>query len=725
MDMRDIFGGRGAKSSEPVDVPADVPGALPIADSERLAMLDALEASGTSWFWATDAAHRLVYLSARAHETFPAEHPLLEQPFTALFESVAREDDQANDRPLTFILSAKNKMVDLPVRLLRGRMDNVWWSLTARPAYDAEQNFIGYRGSAKDISESFQKDRESSRMAQYDALTGLANRHRMSARLARTLTSFETTKRFCALLMLDLDRFKQVNDTLGHPAGDELLRQVAQRLQRIVPEGAEIGRLGGDEFQIMIPDCDDRGKLGDLSTRIVQMLSQPYSVEGSRAIIGTSIGIAVFPHDGAGPDDLVKAADLALYSAKGAGRAQYRFYSDELRDTAQDQRQIEEDLRDALLGDQLEMYYQPMVDTQTGKVTTFEAVVRWNHPERGMIGPGTFVPIAEETDLILSLGEWILKRSCQDAAQWPEGIRVSINVSANQFRQEKLADIVANAMSAANLDPERVELEITETVFIGDKAAAEAMFKQLKALGVRLSLDDFGTGYSSLAYLRGAPFDKLKIDKSFVDDCTLKDGSSIAIITAIVALAKALNMQTTAEGVEAMDQLDCIRNLGADQVQGYVYSRPVPQSEVLRKLAAGDFSYTAVGPKRHRPDRRSMYRRISVIHEDHRYDVVLRNLSSTGAMVEGILGVPKGTDLLVDFGGGQLVVAKVRRTWEARQGLQFEIPLISDGADGLCTRHRVPPHVLEATERRLRQEKGASRPAFMQVQLSIGGPLDL
>jgi len=723
VEFRGFFRGKGAQKAQPVDVPADVPGNIAIGNAERLAMLDSLEASGTAWFWATDPEHNLAYLSPRAHGFFGDGQTVLGKPFKNVFASVSQDEDLANDRPLSFLLSTKNKIVDLPVRLLRHDDQDLWWSLVGRPHFDESNNFLGYRGSAKDITESFGKMRESSRLAQYDELTGLANRYRMNSRLVKTVTSFEKTKRFCALMMLDLDRFKQVNDTLGHPAGDELLRQVAQRIQSIVPELAQVGRLGGDEFQIILPDIDDRGQLGDLAARIVQMISQPYSVEGSRAIIGTSVGIAVFPHDGDSPDELVKAADLALYAAKGAGRGQYRFYSSDLREFAIDHRQIEEDLRDALASDQLELFYQPMVETSSGKVTTFEAVVRWNHPERGMLSPATFVPIAEETDLILKLGEWILQRACKDVAQWPDSISVSINVSAHQFRQENLPDLLFNAMHAADLDPSRVELEITESVFIGDKIAAEAMFKRLKALGLRLSLDDFGTGYSSLAYLRGAPFDKIKIDKSFVDDCTNRLDSSVAIVTAIIALAKALKMKTTAEGVEAFDQLEIMKSLGADQIQGYLYSQPIPQAQVLKKLESGDFSFGPSGPKQHRPGRRAMFRRVSVIHEDHRYDVMLRNLSRTGALIEGLLDVPKGTELLLDLGEGQLVVGKVQRSREARQGLDFEVPLISDGADGLCTRHRVPPYVLEATERRLRMEKGTSRPCFMQVIVQTGGPM--
>src|SRR5690606_36893535 len=296
----------------------------------------------------------------------------------------------------------------------------------------------------------------------------------------------KAAKRSCALLMLDLDRFKQVNDTLGHPAGDELLSQVAQRLQRIVGAPAEIGRLGGDEFQIIFPDTDDRGKLGEIAKRIIQMISQPYSTEGSRAIIGTSVGIAIAPYDGIEPDELVKAADLALYSAKAGGRGQYRFCSNDLKESAHKSREIEEDLRDALDRGELEMCYQPVVRAADDIVTGFEALMRWNHPERGLISPGVFIPIAEDTDLIDMLGEWALRQACADAAQWPAGLRVAVNVSAHQFSSDNLPGLVAEALASAGLKPHQLELEITESVFMGDADTVDEMFTRLKKLGVKL-----------------------------------------------------------------------------------------------------------------------------------------------------------------------------------------------------------------------------------------------
>ena len=726
--MRGMLRSLGAKGAASLRAPG-ARDATVIDDRQRLAMLDAFEEEEIGWFWATDAEHRLIYLSPSAERRFPDDRHILGELLGTVVEAIPGEGEDRSERPLSFLLSARNKFADLAVRV-ETRDGEMFWSLTGKPHFDRNDDFQGYRGSAKDITAHYERQRDASRLAQYDSLTGLANRHRMAKRLTAILTAFKSAKRSCALLMLDLDRFKQVNDTLGHPAGDDLLKQVSQRLQRIVTGPVEIGRLGGDEFQIIIPDVDDRGKLGELAQRIIQMISQPYSIAGSRAIIGTSIGIAIAPYDGIEPDELVKSADLALYAAKGGGRGMYRFYSNDLKDSAHERREIEEDLRDALTRGELQMHYQPVVRSSDNMVSGFEALMRWNHPERGPISPGVFIPIAEESNLITALGEWALRQACADAAQWPGELKVAVNVSAQQFTSEGLPATVTNALAASGLKPNLLELEITESVFMGDAHAVDEMFKRLKRIGVKLSLDDFGTGYSSLGYLRKAPFDKIKIDQSFVRGCTEKDNTNSAIITAIVSLANALKMETTAEGVEAMDELARVRDLGATNVQGFIYSRAVPQGEVVAKLADGDFEYAPMGPERHRAERKTVFRRIGIIHEDHRYDAVLRNLSRTGAMIEGLLDVPVGTDLVIDLGEGQLAVARVRRSRNATQGIEFETPLISDGADGLCTRHRVSPYALAAAGMPLRalppgysapivQPVGeVSLPRFMQLDLS-------
>jgi diguanylate cyclase (GGDEF)-like protein len=492
-----------------------------------------------------------------------------------------------------------------------------------------------------------------------------------------------------------------VNDTLGHPAGDELLKQVAARLQRIVGDRGEIGRLGGDEFQIILPDMDDRGELGDLGARVIQMVGQPYSINGSRAIIGVSLGVAIAPYDGLDTDELVKAADLALYAAKGGGRGQYRFYSSDLKEGAKFRRMLEEDLRDALLRDELVMHYQPIVKSNGYTVAAFESLIRWEHPDRGFVSPEDFIAVAEDIGIINEIGDWALRKVCQQAAEWPVELRVAVNVSATQFIQEGFVDLVKAALQQSGLDPARLELEITESVFIGDAEQTQETFLALKKLGVRLALDDFGTGYSSLSYLQHAPFDKIKIDQSFVRGATEKDNNNAAIMSAIVGLADALNMETVCEGVETKDELKLVTARGATHIQGYLFSKPISHENAMERLAAGELKYEPRGPERSRSVRKSVFRKVGAIHDDHRYKVVLRNISKTGAKIEGLADVPVDTKFVLDLGGGQLAVATVRRSKGHTLGLEFETPLISDGADGFCTRHRVSPYAIEAAGRPL------------------------
>ena len=623
---------------------------------------------------------------------------LLAVPLISLFENDPDNPDEKSDRPFKYHLSKRSKINDLVVRRVPetlGRDDRpTWWLISGHPKFDDSGNFQGYRGNAKDVTVEYQRKLQESRMAEFDSLTGLSNRHRMDSRLTGMLGAFKAANRSCAIMMLDLDRFKQVNDTMGHAAGDELLQQVAKRMRSIIGDSGEIGRLGGDEFQIILPDMDDRGKLGELADKIVKLVSQPYPIGEKRANIGTSIGIAIAPYDGVEKDELVRSSDLALYAAKNSGRGQFRFYSANLKNEEEERRVLVEDLRDALANDQVELHYQPVVRTDDHMVVGFEALMRWVHPERGGVSPAVFIPIAEELNLINQLGEWALRRACTDALHWPKSVRVAVNVSAVQFANSGFPEIVMNALAASGLEPERLELELTESVFMGDSETIDNTFKILKELGVRLALDDFGTGYSSLSYLRSAPFDKIKVDKSFVDSCTQKDKNSAKIIAAIVGLSEALGMETTVEGVEAFDQFEVVCSKGARYIQGWIYSKALKLEEIEEKLGSGEFRIEPDGPELYRPDRRTVFRRIGAIHEDHRYEVVMRDLSKSGARFEGMLGVPLGTNLVLDLGAGQLVVCTVIRSNEAMLAVEFETPLVSDGAGGLCTRHRVSPYDL-------------------------------
>ena len=672
--------------------------------ARRVELLDSFESSGLGWFWATDSHGRVIYLTDNALKRFGSDaEAIYGQPLTDLFQADRYGSDADADqshRPLAYYLGARNSIANLPAMVSLAD-DTIYLELTGKPQFDANDNFTGYRGSAKDVTASRAMRHDAERLAQFDSLTGLANRHRMTTRLDTTLRQYRTSKRVCALMMLDLDRFKQVNDTLGHPAGDELLKQVAARLKNVLGDSTEIGRLGGDEFLIMLPDVDDRGDLGALAGRVIQMIAQPYSVNGSRAIIGVSLGIAIAPYDGLDAEELVKAADLALYAAKGGGRGQYRFYSSGLKEDAHLRRQLEEDLRDAVEREELVMHYQPIIRSSDYTVTGFEALIRWEHPERGFISPEVFIACAEDIGMISKIGEWALNRVCEQAQQWPVELRVAVNVSPTQFVKDDFLQLVKRALSRSGLTPDRLELEITESVFAGDEAQTLSIFNDLKALGVRLALDDFGTGYSSMSYLRKAPFDKIKIDQSFVRGSTEEGNNNSAIVSAIVSLAQALRMETVAEGTETKDELELVTQRGATHVQGYIFSRPLTHEDACARLEQGELIFEPRGPERYRAERRTVLRKIGAIHDDHRYKVVLRNLSKTGARIEGLVDVPVGTAFVIDLGDGQLAVAHVRRSQRHVQGVEFETPLVSDGADGLCTRHRVSPYAIEAAGRPL------------------------
>ncbi len=673
--------------------PAPIQAPPPRKQLAKLAQI--FESSKRGWFWATDADLRLTYVSEHIAKRLGCSlGDMLGSSIKDLFNDELAEGSAGN-RTTGLLLNTRSKFSNMEVRADYDGPE-IWWAVSAQPDLNKDGEFVGYWGSGIDITTDRQSRDESSRLTHSDTLTGLSSRHKISQRLESALQAYKIAKRSCALIMIDLDRFKQVNDTLGHQAGDELLKQASQRLKRVAKDGWEVGRLGGDEFQVIIPDMDDRGELAEAAKKMISMISQPYTINGTRCVIGASVGLAIAPYDGITSEELTRSADLALYAAKNDGRGRYRFYSTELHSDAEDQRQLEDELRDALERGEIWLAYQPVVSARTNEISGFEALMRWEHPERGAISPGIFIPIAEEANLIVQLGEWALRKACEDAASWPGTARVAVNVSPIQFEHTALPQLVASALASSGLAPDRLELEITESVFLGEGSDIDQTFKALKKLGVRLALDDFGTGYSSLSYLKSAPFDKIKVDQSFVRDAAQPGNRNAAIITAIVSLAEALDMETTAEGIETLDTLDLIKKLRVSHIQGYVYSRPLHYDDIIEKLGEGNLTIKPSGPEMNRSDRKTLYRKVGIIHEDHRYEVTMRNLSMTGALIEGLNDVPKGAQFVLDFGEGQLAVATVRRSKGDKQGLQFEVPLISDGSDGLCTRTRVSPYVLAA-----------------------------
>jgi diguanylate cyclase (GGDEF)-like protein/PAS domain S-box-containing protein len=442
----------------------------------------------------------------------------------------------------------------------------------------------GWVVTYEDITERYQVEQNIARIARHDSLTDLPNRLLFREKMAEGLARVAAGGEVMALFCLDLDNFKNINDTLGHPIGDALLRAVAQRLRSVVGEDDTIARLGGDEFAIL-QAASSPYAAEVLAGRVVDVLASPIVIEGHEINTGLSVGIALAPADGSAADHLMKCADLALYRAKAEGRGLFRFFEPEMDAHIQRRRALEIDLRRGLVAGEFRLVYQPLLNLATNALTGMEALLRWNHPERHDVLPSEFIPVAEETGLIVPLGEWVLRRACAEAAQWPDGIRVAVNLSPVQFRNRGLVTMVTQALAAAGLPATRLEIEITEAALLQKDEMTLAMLHQLRALGMRISMDDFGTGYSSLSYLRSFPFDKIKIDRSFIADIE-RNGDSEAIIRAIAELGASLGIATTAEGIETPEQLELVRRAGCTEVQGYLLSKPRAAADVLDLIAS-------------------------------------------------------------------------------------------------------------------------------------------
>ncbi|MGY8663220.1 EAL domain-containing protein [Bradyrhizobium sp. UFLA05-109] len=460
--------------------------------------------------------------------------------------------------------------VDSIVEMRNGRT----FKIRHRPMPD-----LGWVATHEDITEQRRAELRIAHMAHHDALTDLANRALLNQRLEQAFASKQTF----AVHHIDLDKFKSVNDTLGHHAGDALLKGVSERLRRLVRPSDTIARMGGDEFVVLQTPIGEASEAGTLAQRIIGQMSAPFEIDAQQTIAGASIGIAIAPADGATPEQLLRNADLALYRAKSDGRGTYRYFEPAMDEQVQSRRALERDLRKALASGEFELHYQPLVKSHSGAISGFEALIRWQHPQRGLIPPGSFIPLAEEIGLIVPIGEWVIRQACMTASRWPKHLHVAVNISAVQFRFAGLAEVIVGALAAAGLDASRLEIEITESVLLQDKEGTLATLHRLRELGIRIAMDDFGTGYSSLTYLQCFPFDKIKIDRSFVRDIAT-DAGSLNIVRAIAALASGLGMTATAEGVETREQLDRIAAEGCTEMQGYLFSRPLPAAEIERRF---------------------------------------------------------------------------------------------------------------------------------------------
>nr|WP_208417823.1 EAL domain-containing protein [Sphingopyxis panaciterrae] len=558
-------------------------------------LLREFEETSADWLWQTDNARRLVHVSPRLAYALGASTDGLEGvPLLQALSGDAWETGQF-PRSLHDMAERMKRRESFSNLIVPVTIDGKprWWELSASPRLDETGKFLGFRGVGSDVTEQRASAEQIAKMARFDNLTGLPNRLHLNEELARALKHATDAKSRCALLMIDLDRFKAVNDTLGHPVGDKLLAQVAARLKGMIERGMTCGRLGGDEFAVVMQDLPSALDAEELAQRIIAAISRPYVVDNHQLFVGASIGFAIGPQDGATVETLTRNADLALYKSKDKGGNHVAAYVASLHAQAEERRVMEQELRGALDRGEFELYYQPVVTAGDGTLNGFEALIRWHNQKLGNVSPGRFIPLAEDSRLISPIGEWVLRTACHEAMRWPSNLKVAVNVSAEQLTDPAFASVVVSALAQSGLTPERLEIEVTESVFLRDGGGAAQLLDQLISLGIRLSLDDFGTGYSSLGYLRKTQFSTIKVDRSFVVGAAKGSIESIAIIRAVVALADSLGMSTTAEGAETEVEVETLRALGCSNIQGYYYGRPMPATDVLTLFRRPDSLETA------------------------------------------------------------------------------------------------------------------------------------
>lgn len=544
-------------------------------------LLREFEDAEADWLWQIDTARRVRSASSRFVFALAKDIKDIEgKSFIQLLAGPAWDTGQfpPSLHDLAERIKRRESFAALLVQVAVGA-EKRWWELSGTPIVDENGIFHGFRGVGSDVTEQRESDEKIAYLARYDTLTGLPNRLMLTDSLGEAMRYAEQWRTRCAFLMIDLDRFKAVNDSLGHQIGDKLLAQVSGRLKSIMSDNELCGRLGGDEFAIVIRDASDRERVDRVARAVIERLSQPYDVDHHTLYVGASVGSAIGPRDGENVETLMRNADLALYRAKDEGGSVHWTYEPSLHADAEERRQLEFSLRRALERNEMFLQYQPVVDAKSETVVSFEALLRWKSAEHGFVSPVKFIPLAEDTRLIIPIGDWVLREACVEALKWPSHIRVAVNVSGEQLLDPHYSSKVVAALAASGLAPQRLEIEVTESIFVRDGATARATLEQIMALGCSVALDDFGTGYSSLGYLRKLRFSTIKVDRSFVQGAAKHNAESLAIVRAVVAMAQSLDMSTTAEGVETAEEAALIRDMGCNKIQGYYFGRPMDAAD--------------------------------------------------------------------------------------------------------------------------------------------------
>ncbi|WDR04996.1 EAL domain-containing protein [Devosia rhodophyticola] len=547
-------------------------------------LLREFESTASNWIWGFDKDGGIDRLSVGfSAATGVSESDLLGADFLHFLRCITPENDPFMAQ-IEMDCKERATFQDVELQVLASGHE-CWWSLTGKPVFDHAQNYLGYIGTVADISARKAAEQRITRLAHHDVMTGLLNRTRFTEHLNNCVARLERYGAPFSVLFLDLDQFKSVNDSRGHMVGDKLLAAVAHRITAAARDTDIVARLGGDEFAIILPnDCSPEGN-ASLAQRLINSINQTFQIEDEEVNIGISVGIAMAPINGTRPDQILRNADLALYRAKADGRSVFRFFESQMDSDARERRMLEVELRDALKNKELELYYQPLISAVDRRPMGFEALIRWNHPIRGLVPPAEFIPLAERSSLIVEIGDWTIEQACRAAASWPTGMTVAVNMSAKHFRLSDIAQVVKKALANSGLESNRLEIEITEGLLMENPEEVTIKLAEIRDLGVTLAMDDFGTGYSSLSYLLKFPFDKIKIDKSFID-ASSQDPAARDILKAIASLGKTLNLRITAEGVETAEQADFLSTIACHQLQGFHFSPPLDSIDMPRYLLA-------------------------------------------------------------------------------------------------------------------------------------------
>ncbi|MCC0029773.1 MAG: EAL domain-containing protein [Brucellaceae bacterium] len=540
--------------------------------------LKEFEDNASDWLWEIDSNGRFEHISERFSQVVGMRpRDIVQIPYFELLEGLGAKDSP-HYSDLRHAIERREAFRELEIAVKIG--DNTdWWRLSGKPTFDDLGNHTGFIGIGSNVTTEKKAEMRISMLAHSDVLTGLMNRAKFTEKLNHAISRLERYGTPFTVLYLDLDRFKLVNDTRGHPVGDKLLASVAHRIRSVVRDSDSVARLGGDEFAIIIHESADAVFAAKLASRLIAEASEPYMIDGETFRIGMSVGIAIAPINGTRPDQILRNADLALYRSKQDGRGVFRFFESQMDSEVRERRTLEVEMRQALENDEFVLHYQPLVSSESGEPTGMEALIRWNHPIRGYIPPSEFIPIAEQSNLIQEIGDWTIREACRAASQWPEHIVVAVNLSVPHFIRSDIASITSDALAQSGLSAERLELEITESLLIDNTDEVLGKLRKIKDIGVTIAMDDFGTGYSSLAYLLKFPFDKIKIDRSFVI-ASSHDEVAKAILRMISALGDTLGMRITAEGVETREQVEFLRGIACHQLQGFYFAKPLTPEDL-------------------------------------------------------------------------------------------------------------------------------------------------